>query len=99
MDNRLRVDLSFLPSDAGEDKSAKVLYSLRKPLKRKGEGKLTGFLGRWAGLGPYYAMFPMEFARTTIQRTVRVADECWIRLPVEVRASTPRRPPAVLALV
>ncbi|MBI3530611.1 MAG: site-specific DNA-methyltransferase [Betaproteobacteria bacterium] len=40
---------------------------LFRPLKRKGEGKLTGFLGRWAGLGPYYAMFPMEFALKTVR--------------------------------
>lgn len=28
---------------------------------------LTGALGRWAGLGPYYAMFPMEFALAAIR--------------------------------
>lgn len=44
------------------------LLARHSPLKRQGEGKLTGVLGRWAGLGPYYAMFPMEFALATVQR-------------------------------
>lgn len=45
----------------------KATQVLLKPLKRQGEGKLTGVLGRWAGLGPYYAMFPMEFALATVR--------------------------------
>jgi hypothetical protein len=34
---------------------------------RDGKGMLSNLLGRWAGLGPYYAMFPMSFALATVQ--------------------------------
>ena len=36
-------------------------------LIRRGAGMLTGAIGRWAGLGPYYAMFPMRFAVATVR--------------------------------
>lgn len=32
-----------------------------------GEGMYGDAIGRWAGFGPYYAMFPMEFARATVK--------------------------------
>src|SRR6266568_3521692 len=63
--NSLRV--SEFPSNSGREHEG-ALRIPRSALKRRGEGKLTGILGRWAGLGPYYAMFPMEFALRTIQR-------------------------------
>lgn len=37
-------------------------------LEYGGEGKFSNAIGRWAGLGPYYAMFPMNFAVTTVRR-------------------------------
>ena len=33
-----------------------------------GRGQFASAAGRWAGLGPYYAMFPMTFAESVIQR-------------------------------
>ena len=64
-DNVLRVSESSSTSGRERENALRVP---RSPLRRKGEGKLTGVLGRWAGLGPYYAMFPMEFALRTVQR-------------------------------
>src|SRR5258706_885966 len=64
-DNSLRVGEISQSSGRGREVTSPAL---RLPLKRRGEGKLTGVLGRWAGLGPYYAMFPMEFALRTVQR-------------------------------
>src|SRR5258708_17934373 len=64
-DNSSRVSESSLSSARKREDTLRFPGS---PLKRRGEGKLTGVLGRWAGLGPYYAMFPMEFALRTIQR-------------------------------
>jgi len=64
-DSVFRVGESSSSSGRERENASRIPGS---PLKRKGEGKLTGVLGRWAGVGPYYAMFPMEFSLKTVQR-------------------------------
>lgn len=54
-------------------------------LRHKGEGKLTGVFGRWARLGPYYAMFPMEFAVATVKNYSRLGG--WVLDPFAGRGT------------
>src|SRR5258708_27582344 len=39
-----------------------------------GLGRLSNAIGRWAGVGPYYAMFPMEFAFNVVRDNSRPGD-------------------------
>jgi hypothetical protein len=39
-----------------------------------GERTFDTAAGRWSGVGPYYAMFPVEFANTVVQRYTKPGD-------------------------
>ena len=43
-------------------------------MTKTAEGKFSTAIGRWAGLGPYYAMFPTAFSDAVITKYTHIGD-------------------------